>query len=104
MYFIARDRGSHGHDTQNGPSGRSDLKEFQPINKLVVQAGLPMPFRDVLSGGSQLDFSHAVRFGAQPVTIARPNGFSIVGLVGRIARDSLLIDSRGKRMFVVADA
>jgi len=63
-----------------------------------------MPFCDVLSGGLQFDFSHTVRFGAQPVPIARPNGFSVVGLVGRIVRDSPHIDSRGKRMFVVADA
>jgi len=63
-----------------------------------------MPFRDVLSGGLQFDFSHTVRFGAQPVPIARPNGFSNVGLVGRLACDSVLIDTRGKRMFMVANA
>ncbi len=38
------------------------------------------------------------------LVLARPNGFSNVGLVGRLACDSVLIDTRGKRMFMVADA
>jgi hypothetical protein len=63
-----------------------------------------MPFRDVLLGSSQFNFSQAVRFGPQPVSIAGPNCFSVAGLFGRISCHSVLIDSRGKRLFVVANA